>query len=343
MTQEHYDFMVRMYEADRDEMARLTGDKLTTQAVYVSKVEELNKKAFGDPKDKAKSEKEKVAAYSRVMSEMGVVSAEMYDILRLQYQADRDEFIRITGDKETAQAEYIGKMKKLSESTDKAFAEETSKTKTFSDDMEKAITGWASGFSQTLSDAMWDADASFGSIAESFGKMITQMMIQKAVVEPMLNSMFGDGSAGSTGFMSGIGTWIGGLLGSAKGNIFTSPGLSAYSNSIVSSPTVFPFAAGMGLMGEAGPEAIIPLKRNSNGELGISGGGGGNVTVNVINNAEGTKATATQKNDGQGNRMIEVFIEQVKNAIAGDISQGAGAVPGALASTYGLNRVAGAW
>jgi len=47
----------------------------------------------------------------------------------------------------------------------------------------------------------------------------------------------------------------------AKGGTFT--------NSIVSSPTLFKFAKGTGLMGEAGPEAIMPLKRDNNGNLGV--------------------------------------------------------------------------
>ncbi|MFZ5917049.1 MAG: phage tail tape measure protein [Chloroflexota bacterium] len=119
-------------------------------------------------------------------------------------------------------------------------------------------------------------------------------------------------------------------------------GVSAWKNQIVDKPTFFAFAKG-GLMGEAGPEAIIPLKRGPDGTLGVRGGAGANVTVNVINNASGTRATARETQDAGGNRMIEVFIEQVKGAIAGDISRGAGSVPDALASTYGLNRVAGAY
>jgi lambda family phage tail tape measure protein len=44
---------------------------------------------------------------------------------------------------------------------------------------------------------------------------------------------------------------------------------------------MFPFAKGIGLMGEAGPEAIMPLKRGADGKLGVAGGGGTSVTVNV--------------------------------------------------------------
>jgi phage-related minor tail protein len=62
----------------------------------------------------------------------------------------------------------------------------------------------------------------------------------------------------------------------AKGNIFGegsvfNPGaLEAYRNEIVNSPTYFAFAHGAGLMGEAGPEAIMPLERDRRGRLGVS-------------------------------------------------------------------------
>ncbi|MCA1944960.1 MAG: hypothetical protein LDL30_06705, partial [Desulfovibrio sp.] len=49
------------------------------------------------------------------------------------------------------------------------------------------------------------------------------------------------------------------IVAKAKGDVMGAPGLSAYRNRIVSSPTFFPFATGIGLMGEAGPEAIMPL------------------------------------------------------------------------------------
>src|SRR6185369_16341236 len=52
---------------------------------------------------------------------------------------------------------------------------------------------------------------------------------------------------------------------------------------IVNSPTVFPMANGMGLMGEAGPEAIMPLQRGPGGRLGVSahGGSGGTQRVEI--------------------------------------------------------------
>lgn len=89
-----------------------------------------------------------------------------------------------------------------------------------------------------------------------------------------------------------------------------------FTNSIVTDPTLFKFARGTGLMGEAGPEAIMPLKRDNQGNLGVSGGGT-NVEV-VINNTTGQPATARQSTDSRGNRKIEVVVGDM---VAGELSR----------------------
>ena len=90
-------------------------------------------------------------------------------------------------------------------------------------------------------------------------------------------------SAGSTqaGYSGDLSNFT--PVASAKGNVFDAPGLSGYSNSVVSTPTLFPFAKGTGLMGEAGPEAIMPLTRTANGKLGVMamGGGGGGTSISL--------------------------------------------------------------
>lgn len=62
---------------------------------------------------------------------------------------------------------------------------------------------------------------------------------------------------------------FGSVTPNANGGVYNTPGLSAYSGQIVSKPTLFPFARGAGLMGEAGPEAILPLRRGIDGKLGV--------------------------------------------------------------------------
>ena len=123
---------------------------------------------------------------------------------------------------------------------------------TFSD-LKNAVTGWASSFSSQLNDMLWKADTTFRDILRSFAQMITQMIIQKQVVEPMLGALFT----------------------SAQGNVFDKGRVVPYGKgTIVTRPTVFPMAHGLGLMAEKGPEAVMPLIRTPGGDLGVKTIGG---------------------------------------------------------------------
>lgn len=140
--------------------------------------------------------------------------------------------------------------------------------------------------------------------------------------------------------LPGLEALLPGLLPSAKGNAFGPAGVIPFaSGGVVNRPTIFPFAAGIGLMGEAGPEAILPLKRGRDGRLGVTGSG---VTVNVINNTS-AQATVQERTGAGGARIIDVMIDQLQARIASDIARGSGPVPAAIAGTFGLNRVAGAY
>lgn len=170
-----------------------------------------------------------------------------------------------------------------------------------------------------------------------FKNFILQQMAEIAaqkftasVITPLLDSIMGGLSGGSVP-----------IIPHAKGGIPGGPGISAYSGTIVDQPTFFPMAKGaFGLMGEAGPEAVMPLSRGADGKLGVraSGGGAAPVTVNVINNAQGTKATSRERQEG-GMSIVDVVIEQVEAQIAGNIAQGRGPMPDALSTTFGLSRV----
>lgn len=118
----------------------------------------------------------------------------------------------------------------------------------------------------------------------------------------------------------------------AKGNVFDGPGISAYSNSIVSSPTVFPFAKGTGLMGEAGPEAIMPLTRTSSGKLGVmaaGGGGGGNtytfpvsVSVDTNGDSSATGGANPENTAAFGKAVQEAARFEAQQAISAAMRQG---------------------
>jgi TP901 family phage tail tape measure protein len=96
------------------------------------------------------------------------------------------------------------------------------------------------------------------------GEVVNQM-IQMLFNAQSLQSVFGGGGFG--GLLTGI---FGGLFGFSKGGAFDKGNVVPFANGgVVSKPTIFPFANGTGVMGEAGPEAIMPLKRGSNGRLGV--------------------------------------------------------------------------
>lgn len=84
-----------------------------------------------------------------------------------------------------------------------------------------------------------------------------------------LGGMFGGASSGGNTPSGAYDSAASGLTLNAKGGVYDSPDLSKFRNGIVNSPTMFAFAKGAGLMGEAGPEAIMPLTRTADGFLGV--------------------------------------------------------------------------
>lgn len=134
--------------------------------------------------------------------------------------------------------------------------------------------------------------------------------------------------AGVLGGGMGMGSMLfgGPPRGYAKGGVVSGPGISAYSGSIVRSPTVFPFARGIGLMGEAGPEAILPLKRGASGRLGVevaandtaANDAAPRVTVQVFDQRSGGAPVQQQTSRGaDGSETIRLMIrDEVKRTIA---------------------------
>jgi len=116
-----------------------------------------------------------------------------------------------------------------------------------------------------------DGSKSAGEAFRDMARMVIKQAFEMLVIQPILNGIFGGGGGG---FMS--------ALFSANGNAFTKGGkVTPFADGgVVSAPTAFQHSGGLGVMGEAGPEAIMPLKRGKNGKLGVEAEGSqGNVTV----------------------------------------------------------------
>lgn len=97
---------------------------------------------------------------------------------------------------------------------------------------------------------------------------------------------------------NGLNAAVSGLMPFADGAPFSQGKVMPFAKGgVVSSPTTFPMRGGTGLMGEAGPEAIMPLARGADGRLGVRGAGGGAVTVNM--NISTPDAQSFQRSSGQ--------------------------------------------
>lgn len=90
-------------------------------------------------------------------------------------------------------------------------------------------------------------------------------------------------NAALTPVTNGLASAVTSALGFAAGGVFSAGQVRAFARGgVVDRPTVFPMRNGAGLMGEAGPEAVMPLVRGSDGRLGVAAQGGGtSVTINI--------------------------------------------------------------
>ncbi|HAN7052882.1 TPA: phage tail tape measure protein [Escherichia coli] len=137
-----------------------------------------------------------------------------------------------------------------------------------------AVVSTMDGLVSNISDALAGNVVDWRNWGSSILQEVSKILMNAAIVNG-LKSLSGAG-----GWLGTVGGWISGAVANAKGGVYTSANLSAYSNTIVDTPTYFAFAKGAGLMGEAGPEAIMPLTRAADGSLGVraignvnSGGG----------------------------------------------------------------------
>lgn len=142
----------------------------------------------------------------------------------------------------------------------------------------------ATGMSRSLSTSIGRAfeglvfdGKKLSEVLSGVGQSLSSSVLSQALA-PVQKSI---GSALSGGLQA----VLGGLSPFAKGAAFMSGRVAAFARGgVVDGPTHFPMRGGVGLMGEAGPEAIMPLARGADGRLGVRTGGGGsavNVTMNI--------------------------------------------------------------
>lgn len=137
-----------------------------------------------------------------------------------------------------------------------------------------AFNGMADGIANFALTGKMDFRSFTVSILADLAKMEARIAASKLLGSVLGMFGFGASAGGSTpsGAYSSAALSV---IPNADGGVYRSAGLSQYSGSIVNRPTFFAFARGAAVMGEAGPEAILPLRRGANGKLGVVAAGGG--------------------------------------------------------------------
>ncbi|MFV0473518.1 MAG: phage tail tape measure protein [Pikeienuella sp.] len=139
--------------------------------------------------------------------------------------------------------------------------------------MERETSGLSRSFGSGLRRAFDSAIFSGGKLSDVMRDLALSMSrsVLNSALAPVQNSLGGALAGMFEGF--------------AKGGAFSAGRVRAFAKGgVVSGPTTFPMRGGAGLMGEAGPEAIMPLTRGVDGSLGVraeGGAGARNVTINI--------------------------------------------------------------
>jgi phage-related minor tail protein len=142
----------------------------------------------------------------------------------------------------------------------------------------KDLTASASGFARAMSQAFSASvtgGKQFDDVLKSLGLRISDLAVRLAF-KPLEKSL----ASGIESLLSGL-TGVGG--GAAKKVEAASGAIKPFAaGGVIGTPTYFPLTnGGVGLAGEAGPEAIMPLRRGPDGRLGVSGGGGNTINVQI--------------------------------------------------------------
>jgi hypothetical protein len=211
--------------------------------------------------------------------------------------------------------------------------------KTDVDRLRESIDGLGAGFeragrraSRALADMLFGLNQTRFSVQQliaTIGSDIAEGILRKSVTGPLTDAIGG-----------GLGDIFGAFFGgAADGAAFEGGRVTAFARGgVVDRPTFFPMKNGAGLMGEAGPEAILPLKRlgGGGGPLGVRAEIGGGVVVNVYDNRRDSSAAPVRTSERagpDGRREIDILIEdRVDAAIAG------GRFDPAMRSAYGARR-----
>ena len=291
--------------------------KLTrqTQTEEMKKIAELNSQLR--TQQRSGSEEAVKEIQNQINAEKDLMEQKLAAIK--QYDDQKGSFEDMVNSSKRAWADFIGSSKSTEQDMHSLFSESFS---TMASSLESFCTTGKLNFkSMSLS------------IIKNIESIIVKWLAWQAVQG--IASLAMSSTSASTGSFESAGVGVGDMSSyglstvEAKGDAFTSSGISkfakggAFTNNIISQPTIFKYAKGQsfGLMGEAGPEAIMPLARTSTGSLGVkvAGESGGssdvfNINVNVQqdgNSSVDSKGTGASEAKKTGELLAQKIREVI--------------------------------
>jgi lambda family phage tail tape measure protein len=239
----------------------------------------------------------------KVLTEVEKLNAQI-NLLQLDILAATNpalaEHIRLLRDRAAALDDANKKQKEQEDSFGANFNEKIKayyeSISNFGAQVGDAVVNTFQGLEDQLTSFVTTGKANFTDLANSIIADIARIAIRQAIIRPLVGGVMD----------------LFNIPRSAMGNVFAQNGIQKFARGgIVDKPTMFPFAKGIGLMGEAGPEAIMPLRRGRDGRLGVqaaNGGGAVSVTVNV--DAAGSNVQGDGNQANQLGKAIGIAVQQ---------------------------------
>lgn len=172
-------------------------------------------------------------------------------------------------------------------------------------DMGKMERGMSSGLRRAF-DALAIDGARLGDAMAGLGQTMLNTAYNSAM-KPVTDQIGGV-------LAKGVGAVMNGVMPFAKGGTFTAGRVMPFAKGgVVSQPTTFPMRGGTGLMGEAGPEAIMPLARGADGRLGVQAGSAAR-KVSVVMNISTPDAQSFQRSKSQIANAVGRALSQAQRS-----------------------------
>ncbi|HEN3373636.1 TPA: phage tail tape measure protein [Yersinia enterocolitica] len=289
----------QLSDADKSVLAHQKELELALQQNAAKEHELQQQNALNELKKKGGQLSQQLAeeeANARQQHELALKTTGMGDKVRQRYQEElairqhyQALFAQLERDSEAKGTKGSTEYQKVTGEIEASLARRLADLKNYREQEDALTRDWSVGASRAFQNFTAEADNAAGTTDRLFnasfdhmGKGIEQFCLTgKLNFRSFTSSLLADlakimAQMASMQMVKGIGSLFGFTL-NALGGVYDSVSLSKYSGTIVDRPTFFAFAKGAGVMGEAGPEAILPLRRGRDGKLGVVAAGQGRV------------------------------------------------------------------